>query len=87
MIYFVEACKCCRTSDRAARLFAFATTMRKATNYPRHPLDQPILDRDLAFARIQLDDSTFEALWAEGQALTLERAVELALEGNDEPIS
>jgi tetratricopeptide (TPR) repeat protein len=73
--------------DRAARLFAFATSMRRVRNAPRRPLDQPIMDRELAFTKTQLHDSTFEALWAEGEVLTLERAVELALEENDEPIS
>ena len=90
MIYAVEALASVAAHenhpDRAARLFAFVTTMRKARNAPPRPRDQPIIDRELAFAKTQLDDSTFEVLWAEGEGLTLEGAVELALEENDEPI-
>ena len=91
MIYAVEALASVAAhenhADRAARLFAFATTMRRVRNSPRHPLDQPIIDSELDFTKTQLDDSTFEVLWAEGEVLTLERAVELALEEIDEPIS
>jgi DNA-binding CsgD family transcriptional regulator len=82
MIYPVEALASVAAHqnqpDRAVRLFAFGTTLRRAKNHPRDPLNQAILDRDLSFTKAQIDNSTFEALWAEGQALTLEQAVELA---------
>jgi len=73
--------------DQATRLFAFTTTMRRAKNKPRDALDQRIFDQDLAFAKAQLEGPIFDSLWRDGRALTLEQAVQLALEENHQPIS
>lgn len=66
--------------DRAIRLFAFAAAMRQVKDYLLVPVDQALVDHDLALAKAQLDDKTFEALCTEGRTMTLEQAVELALE-------
>jgi len=42
-------------------------------------------DRILAAMRAQLDDATFDVAWAEGQAMTQEQAIALALEAQDQP--
>jgi len=41
--------------------------------------DQAEFDHWLATAHAQLDDAVFAAAWAEGQAMTLEQAIEYAL--------
>ncbi len=66
--------------ERAARLFAWAATARRANDLPLLPIEQAEVDRHLAMARAQLDAAAFEALWAEGQALTLEQATATALQ-------
>jgi hypothetical protein len=40
-------------------------------------------ERAVATARAQLNEATFAAHWAEGQAMTLEQAIVYALEGSD----
>ena len=70
--------------ERAARLFGAVLPSAEATaphGEPFYPAHQRELDRDLAAARAQLDDTTWEAAWAEGQAMSLEQAVAYALEG------
>ncbi len=48
------------------------------------PVDQAEYDRYVAAARAQLDDHAWAAAWAEGQAMTLERAIAYALEDTPE---
>jgi hypothetical protein len=43
------------------------------------------MDHDVAAVRAQLDDATFAAAWAEGQAMSLEQAVAYALAEPVEP--
>jgi hypothetical protein len=44
------------------------------------PVNSPFITEYLAYVRAQLDKATFEAAWAEGQAMTLEQAVAYALD-------
>jgi hypothetical protein len=41
-------------------------------------------DRAAATARGQLDETTWQAAWAEGRAMTLEQAIAYALEESEE---
>jgi non-specific serine/threonine protein kinase len=43
------------------------------------PIERADFDRTLAAARAQLDEAAFAKAWAEGQAMTLEQAIEFAL--------
>jgi hypothetical protein len=43
------------------------------------PADQPEFDRNVAMLHARLGQEAFEAAWAEGQRMRLERAVEYAL--------
>jgi predicted ATPase/DNA-binding CsgD family transcriptional regulator len=45
------------------------------------PSDKPEYDRIIAELRAQLDEAAFHAAWAQGQAMTLEHAVTIALAG------
>jgi non-specific serine/threonine protein kinase len=65
---------------RAARLFAWADATRASIDGPRPPVEQADVDRDLAAIRAQLDEATFAVAWAAGQAMTLEQAIDEALE-------
>jgi len=64
---------------RAVRLLGAWESLCKATGYHIEGPERPDYESNLASLRAQLDESTFEAAWAEGAALTLEQAVELAL--------
>jgi hypothetical protein len=46
---------------------------------PLSPLDLPVHERNGATARAQVDGASWEAAWSEGNAITLEEAIEYAL--------
>jgi tetratricopeptide (TPR) repeat protein len=60
----------------AARLFGAGDVLAEGILPPAH---QQEIARHLATVRSQLDEATFAAAWAEGQALTLEQAIAEAL--------
>jgi predicted ATPase/DNA-binding XRE family transcriptional regulator len=65
--------------ERAARLFAAADALREALGITYEAPDQVEYDRGLAAARAQLPADSWDALRAEGRAMTMEQAVEYAL--------
>ncbi len=66
---------------RAARLFGAAEALHETLPLAPVPAHQLETDRNIAAARAQLDEATWEAAWTEGRAMTLEQAVAYALEG------
>jgi predicted ATPase/class 3 adenylate cyclase len=66
--------------EDAARLFAAAETLRELIGKPLTRGQLATHGRDLATVERQLDPRVFAAAWAEGQAMTLEQALEYALE-------
>ena len=70
--------------ERAARLFAWADAIREKIGDHRPPVEQTLVERDLAIINSKLNDSDFASLSAEGQAMTVEEAVAFALEETNE---
>lgn len=66
--------------ERAARLIGWVDAMRKQSGDLRPPLEQNSLERDLALIRAKLGEGRLARLREEGQAMTVEQAVALALE-------
>jgi non-specific serine/threonine protein kinase len=67
-----------RVAD-AAQLFGAVAALRETISLPRLPVDRPTYERDVAAMRAQLDEATFAAAWAAGQAMPLEQASDAAL--------
>jgi predicted ATPase/transcriptional regulator with XRE-family HTH domain len=65
--------------QQAARLFGAAEAARERIGAPLPQGDRPMYDRHLAQARADLDETTFDAVRAEGRVMTLDEAVEYAL--------
>jgi hypothetical protein len=65
---------------RAARLFGATESFYSLLRFLMSPLERRIHERDLAAARAALGEEAFSALRAEGQAMTIEQAVEYALQ-------
>ena len=63
----------------AAQLLGAAEAIRESIGRSLTPVERAVFDRYAATIRAQLDDATFAAAWAAGQALTLEQAVDEAL--------
>jgi predicted ATPase/DNA-binding SARP family transcriptional activator/DNA-binding CsgD family transcriptional regulator len=66
-------------SEQAARLFGAAEALREAVGYHHTPEEDALLAPYLAMARSRLDEAAWEATWAEGQAMSMEQAIEYAL--------
>ena len=69
----------------AARLFGVAEALREAMGAPLPPSDRKEYDRDEAAVRTALGEEASATAWAEGRAMTLEQAIELALEELESP--
>jgi tetratricopeptide (TPR) repeat protein len=68
-------------SLKAARIWGAAERLRTEVGAPLSPNDRTDYERRVAEARAVLgDDAAFDRAWREGCVLTLEQAMELALE-------
>jgi tetratricopeptide (TPR) repeat protein len=67
---------------KAARLMGAAAAAREGLGTPLDRWDQTDWDQAVGTLRAGLPLGAFEAAWAEGQAISLEQAVELALSGS-----
>ncbi len=63
----------------AARLFAAAEVLRRRIGYRRSPAEQAAYDSTVSTLLAVLGKATLATAWAEGQAMTLEQAIEYAL--------
>jgi predicted ATPase/DNA-binding CsgD family transcriptional regulator len=64
----------------AVRLISAAHAVFERIGTLPQPSDKPEYDRIIAQLRSQLDEASFQAAWAEGQTMTLDLAVESALQ-------
>jgi len=65
--------------SEATALFAAAEVALKSVRAQLLHIDQTAYDRGLAAVRSQLDRTVFDAAWADGQTLTIEQAIERAM--------
>ncbi len=71
-----------RRWHQAARLYGMLDAWYAAAGMPPHH-PHPDHDRDLAATRAMLGEEAFALAWAEGQAMTLDQAVEYALQDEE----
>ena len=73
--------------ERAARLFgateALRETLREAVAYQHSPEEAAWREPYLAATRSRLDEAAWQAAWAEGRAMSMERAIEYALSAEE----
>jgi hypothetical protein len=65
---------------RAARLWSAAKALRDQMGAPRPPSEEEWHERARVAVRLRLGDAEWETAWAEGQALSLEQAIDYALQ-------
>jgi predicted ATPase/DNA-binding winged helix-turn-helix (wHTH) protein len=71
-------------SGRAALLWGAAERLREAIGAPLKPNDRSRAERQVAAARTALgDDAAFNLAWQEGRAMTLDQAVQYALDAEN----
>jgi len=65
--------------ERAVKLMSAADALRQASSSPRTPQEQIEYERECEGLRAGMDEKTFNFLWAEGGALSMDQAIDLAL--------
>jgi tetratricopeptide (TPR) repeat protein len=69
-----------KQNERALQLFAAANTLRAKDGIPMTPDELTYFNQQLANVRETIDSSRFEQEWSIGTNLTVEEAIELALQ-------
>jgi predicted ATPase/class 3 adenylate cyclase len=67
----------------AVRLLGAAEALRERAGTPMTPDEQPEYDQHVSAIQKRIGESAFSAAWAEGRALTMEQAIEYALEARE----
>jgi predicted ATPase len=67
-------------TERAARLFGASEALHEAMGIPQESGERALQEPYLATARSQLDERSWQEVWAEGRAMTLDEAISYALE-------
>ena len=73
-------------AERSARLFGAAEELLRAVEAPVYDYYKPnrsLYERTKDEVRLQLAEPTFRVVWSEGRAMTLEQAVNYALERDE----
>ncbi len=68
--------------ERATRLFVAATRLQDEQRAQVWPAERAEHERSLAQLHALMDDAAWQAAWAKGQSLTLDQAVDYALQEN-----
>jgi tetratricopeptide (TPR) repeat protein len=71
-------------AERGARVLGAAGALLEAIHANLAPEDRILYEQGVAAARAQMSEEEFEKAWAEGRAMSMEQAVEYALEDSDE---
>ena len=72
-------------NERALHLFASAHALRERAGTPMTPDEQSYFNEQLGTLHEKMDSLKYDAIWAQGHALKMEEAIELAMETNREP--
>jgi len=65
------------------KLIAAANARREKGGTPMSPDEQTYYDEQLIVLREKTDSIRFGSIWSKGRAMTMEQAIELALENDD----
>lgn len=66
--------------DRAVRLLGAAEILRERINIPMSPPERVEYEREMADLRTNMDGALFKSIWVEGRTMSMEQAVEFALQ-------
>jgi hypothetical protein len=71
-------------NERALKLFAAANRLRDQSDRPMTPDEQIYFDKQLTGLREKMELMKFDSIWSQGFRMTMEQAIELALEITNE---
>jgi hypothetical protein len=81
---FAFIAKAQEEGERAVKLMSAAEALRRGSSSQRTPQERIEYDRELAGLRAGMDEKAFNSLWAEGQSMNMEQAIDLALGEKDQ---
>ncbi|RPJ24174.1 MAG: hypothetical protein EHM33_18710, partial [Chloroflexi bacterium] len=67
-------------NERALKLFAAANAFREKNGRPMTPDEQVYFDEQVESLRRKMDPMKFDSAWSKGHAMTMQQAIELALD-------
>jgi hypothetical protein len=67
-------------AERAAKLLGAAEALREKINIPMSPFERVEYDKLVAELRKGVDEKAFSNLWSEGRGMTMEQAIQSALD-------
>lgn len=67
-------------NERALQLFAAANALREKGGTPMTPDEQIYFDEQLKGLRLKINSVQFDSKWAKGRAMTMEQAIQFALQ-------
>jgi predicted ATPase/transcriptional regulator with XRE-family HTH domain len=73
------AVRSCKHAERGVLLAGTAAALRSRLGIRRHPVEQTIQDQLVAEGRARVGMTEFDALWSEGQHMSVEEAIMVAL--------
>jgi len=76
---FAFIAKAQEQGERAVKLMSAAEALREASNSPMTPQERIEYANEVANLRAGMDEKTFVSFWAEGRSMTMEQAIEYAL--------
>ncbi len=68
--------------ERAATLFGAAEALREVIDTAMTSIERVEYDREVAILRADMKEKDFNSAWSKGRAMTMDEAIELALEEN-----
>ena len=81
---FAFIAKAREQGERAVKLMSAAEALREASNSPRTPQESIEYDRELEGLRAGVDEKAFHSLWEEGKSMSMEQAIDFAMDENAE---
>jgi hypothetical protein len=81
---FAFIAKAKEQGERAVKLMSAAEVLREVSKSARTPQEQSEYDRELTGLRGGMDEKAFDLLWAEGQSMNMDQAIDLAMSEKDE---
>jgi predicted ATPase/class 3 adenylate cyclase len=80
---FAFIAKAREQEERAAKLMSAAEALREICDSPMTPQEHLEYEKEVADLRAGMDEKSFALFWAEGRSMTMEQAVDFALEGSN----
>ncbi|MFL7871259.1 MAG: adenylate/guanylate cyclase domain-containing protein [Anaerolineales bacterium] len=76
--------KALEQAEKALRLFGAAEALREQIEIDMTSQEREDYDKEVADIKMNMDEKEFASLWAEGRSMTMDEAIELALDETNE---